>query len=127
MSLIGGVGLVILGFFLFANKAGEQPFGMIVAIVGIYGFMIAITFGTAHALSASATEKVSTLMLWLNWSLIGVYVFGTAAIVRGTFSAPDVLKRMLTAFLPGALVFVAPELINIRALVSMQSSRVKKP
>lgn len=72
MNLIGGVGLITLGFALFANKVGEQPFGMIVAIVGIYGFMIAATSGTAHALSGNAT-KMSTLMLWLNWSLIGVY------------------------------------------------------
>ena len=126
MNLIGGVGLIVLGFALLANKEGEHPLGMIVAIVGIYGFMIAIAFGTAYALSGNSTEKVSTLMLWLNWSLIGVYVLGVAAIVLGTFAAPEVLKRMLTAFLPGALIFVAPELINIRALTSMQSVRVKK-
>lgn len=75
MNLIGGVGLIILGFAFFANKVGEQPFGMIVAIMGIYGFMIAVAFGTAYALSGNPSVKMSTLMLWLNWSLIGVYAF----------------------------------------------------
>jgi hypothetical protein len=126
MNLIGGVGLVILGFALFVNKVGEQSFGMVLATVAIYGFMTAVAFGTAHALSENATVKLSSLMLWLNWSLIGLYAIGAAAIVLGTFASPDVLKRMLAALLPGALVFVVPELINIRALMSVQATQAQK-
>lgn len=126
MNLIGGTGLAILGLALLINKAGEQSVGMVVAIVAIYGFMIGVAFGTARALSENATAKLSTVMLWLNWSLIGLYAIGAAAIVLGTFAAPDVLKRMLAALLPGVLVFVVPELINIRALMSVQSSRANK-
>ncbi|WP_349735786.1 hypothetical protein [Pseudomonas jessenii] len=53
--------------------------------------------------------KLRIVMLWLNWSLIGLYLVGVAAIVLATFAAPDGLKRMLIAFVPGAFFFVLPE------------------
>jgi hypothetical protein len=122
MNLIGGWSLALLGVALFFNKVGAQSIGVLATILVMYGIMVVTALGTARALKNGSPMKLRTTVMWLNWLLIGVYTLGVVATVSGTFAAPDVMKRMLVALLPGALAFVVPELVNIRALRSIQSS-----
>jgi hypothetical protein len=121
MNLIGGWSLALLGIALFFNKVGSQSIGVLTTILLMYGIMVGTALGTARALTEGSPAKLRRTMMWLNWILVGVYVLGVVAAVLGTFAVPDVMKRMLVALVPGALAFVVPELINIRALSSIQS------
>lgn len=122
MNLIGGWGLALLGVALFFNKVGTQSIGILATIFLMYGIMVGTALGTARALTEGSPVNLRRTMMWLNWVLVGVYALGVVAIVLGTFAAPDVMKRMLVSLIPGALAFVVPELINIRALRSIRSS-----
>lgn len=122
MNLIGGWSLVLLGIALFFNKVGTQSIGVLATILVMYGIMVGTALGTARALTEVSSVKLRKTVMWLNWILVGVYALGVVATVLGTFAAPDVMKQMLVALIPGALAFVVPELINIRALRSIQSS-----
>lgn len=122
MNLIGGWSLTLLGVVLFFNKVGTQSIGILATILVMYGVMVGTALGTARALTKGSSVKFRRIVIWLNWILVGVYALGVVATVLGTFAAPDVMKQMLVALIPGALTFVFPELINICALRSIQSS-----
>lgn len=122
MNLIGGWCLALLGIVLFFNKVGSQSNGIFATILFLYGIVVGTALGTARALTEGSPVILCRSMMWLNWVLVGVYALGVIATVLGTFAAPDVMKRMLVALIPGVLVFVVPELINIRALSSIQSA-----
>lgn len=118
MNLIGAAGLAITGVALLFNKFGEQSVGVLASIIAIYVLLIWIPVGTARALSKAGNYKLQRQMLWLNWGLICVYGCGVAVTVVATIGSADVMKRMVLAMMPGVIIFVLPELINIRALRS---------
>ena len=122
MNLIGGGSLALLGVALLFNKVEAWSIGILATILVMYGIMVGTALGTARALTDGSSVNLRRTVMWLNWLLVGVYALGIVATVLGTFAAPDVMKRMLVALIPGALAFVVPELINIRVLRSIQSS-----
>lgn len=120
MNLIGGA---VIGFGAITASFGTESLGKVAVILAGMGFFVLVAFGTARALSQTANAKLVKIMLWLNWSMIGIYALGAVAIVLGTFASPDVLARMLVKYLPGALTFVVPQSINIIALKTVGSTR----
>jgi hypothetical protein len=120
MNLIGGA---VIGFGGIAASVGNESLSTVAMILALMGFFVFVAFGTARALSQTANAKLVKTMLWLNWSMIGIYALGAVAMVLGTFASPDVLARMLVRYLPGVLTFVVPQSINIIALKAVRYTR----
>ncbi|MNR32975.1 hypothetical protein D3C85_1506130 [compost metagenome] len=120
MNLIGGA---VLGFGGITASLGSESFGKGAMILTVMGFFALVAFCTARGLSQTANAKLVKTMLWLNWSMIGIYALGAVALVLGTFASPDVMARMLVRYLPGFLTFVVPQSINIIALKAVGSNR----
>lgn len=119
MNLAGGAGLTVTGIALFFDKAGNQTFGTMALIVALYAFMVFAAFGSARALLPTATPKHRRVMLIVNWAFIAMFGAGIVITVLATFSSLPVLTRMLLSLVPGALAFVVPQAINIRALKAL--------
>ena len=115
MNVFGAVGWGIVGVMLFFNKVDEQPAGVLAGITLMYLVLASIPVGTAFALSTSASARLRTSMMWSNWALIGLWCLGTV----GAIYIPKTLTAaQLWGAVGGALVFVLPQWINIRALRS---------
>ena len=120
MNLIGGA---VIGLGAITASFGTESLGKAAMILATMGFFVFVALGTARALSQAANAKLVRAMLWLNWSMIGIYALGAVGMVLGTFASPDVLARMLVRYLPGILTFVVPQSINIVALKAVRNTR----
>lgn len=109
MNAVGAVGIAITGVALFFNKLTELPTSMLVFIVALYVVFGSIPAATAVALSHKARTPLRHTMLWANWGLIGLWCISVISTIFVTHSN-------LGQTLMSALMFVIPELINIRAL-----------
>jgi hypothetical protein len=126
MNLAGGAGLTVTGIALLLNKAGNQTFGVLALIVALYAFMVFAAFGTARALLPTATGKHRRVMLIVNWAFIALYSVGIVITVIATFGSLPVLTRMLLSLVPGALAFVVPQAVNIRALKALVATETSE-
>lgn len=120
MNIIGAVAWGIVGVMLFLNKIGDQPAGVLTAIVFAYMLLVAVPAATAWALSESRTEKLRVAMLWANWAFIGLWCLGT---VGAIYISTTLNAAQLWSAVGGALVFVLPQWINIRALRALPLHR----
>jgi hypothetical protein len=108
MNMVGAIGWALVGVGLLVNKFDDQSAGVLAAIGLMYAILVGVPAGTASALSQGGSRALRRGMLWANWSLIGVWCVG--------FAAGIYLGRPLGMVLLGALFFILPEAINIRAL-----------
>jgi hypothetical protein len=109
MNIVGAAGLGLLGIALFFNKLGSVPTAVLVVIVLFYSILFAVPMTTILALSNKAGNAPRILALGLNIALI---VLWCVSLIGALLIQP----RSMFLNLAGALMFVVPEWINIRAL-----------
>lgn len=114
MNVVGAIGWSIMGIALFVNKLGEQSAGVLATIVAIYAVVVSVPSGTALAISKAGRVRLQQSMLWANGLLIGFWCLSLVSVV--------LIRQTVGVALLGALFFVVPQAINIRALRALLQS-----
>jgi small-conductance mechanosensitive channel len=110
MNMVWTAGFGFLGVVLFFNKFYNEPLGELAIIALIFSFLVFVPAGTAHALSDQGRPNQQRTMLFANGLLI---LLACAAVVSPVFMHQRLSLALLWS---GVLLFVMPEVINIRAL-----------
>lgn len=110
MNMVGTTGFAVLGLALFCNKFYDEPLGVLATIALICSFLVFVPAGTAHALSNDGRRNFQQTMLFANGLLVA---FACIAAVSPIFIHQPISIAMVAVT---ALLFVLPEVINIRAL-----------
>jgi len=110
MNMVGTIGFAVLGLALFCNEFYDEPLGALAIIALICSFLVFVPAGTAHALSNDGRRNFQKIMLFANWLLIA---FACIAAISPIFIHQPISLAMVVVT---ALLFVLPEVINIRAL-----------
>nr|PZN78375.1 MAG: hypothetical protein DIU57_15890 [Pseudomonadota bacterium] len=115
MNMVGAIGLALLGVALFFNKLGEQPAGVLIAIVVMYALLVAVPVVSMRALSAESSQRVRTFAIFANWFVIGLWLIGFLGAVYNHVG--------IVQSIGGALMLVLPQTINIRTLRRLNRDR----
>jgi hypothetical protein len=115
MNILGSIGLMLVGITQIFKKVDGLNTWFLVVVLVLFTMLAIIAFGTARALSINASTRLRTIMLRTNWALI---IFWSMGLAVGMY-----FREPLNTSLFGMLIFVVPELINIRALRSFHSSQ----
>jgi predicted cobalt transporter CbtA len=109
MNWVLAVIQLLVGVALLFIKSSE-PVEVMGLIVGWYVVLIGIPIASAISLAGKADRVFRTVVLVLNWGMILFTLLGIAAALRnGTFNVLWVV---------GALAFLIPAGVNVRALRS---------
>lgn len=115
MNILGSIGFMIVGITQIFKKVDGLNTWFLVVVLVLFTVLAIIAFGTARALSVNTSTRLRSTMLGINWALI---IFWSIGLVVGMY-----FREPLSTSLFGMLIFVVPELINIRALRSFHFSQ----
>lgn len=118
MNVVGGILLGLVCLFSFLSKAAFVTNGISI----FYVLLTFIAFGSAYTIKVPIKSVFQMAMLVLNWFCILLFVLCSAGMFIAMYSDPkfkDVFWVILILF---ALLFLIPQVINIRAYRALRNS-----
>lgn len=98
------------------SKYGTTETRMLSIALGTYGFMAATAITSIIALTVNARSGARIVAKILNWFCIVIYLLSILGVAIMDYPQPSKIGYLLGVLTIGALMFVVPQAINLRAL-----------
>jgi cation transport ATPase len=122
MNFVGGIGLLIIFIFLIFSVFLSSSKFYSSGVILFYGFMTFTAFASAYTIKTAAKTNFQMVILIINWIIVVFVIIFLVGSIALMFSKTSSVGMFFAAQIVAVLLFLIPQVINIRAYRVLRNS-----